>query len=88
MKKIVLLMAVWGVLKSEAQEYKALHAKAIVVDTHNDVLTTATLEGLDVGKDLRGRTHSDLARLKAGGVDVQVFSICSKPRPLLSVIWC
>jgi membrane dipeptidase len=57
------------------QAYVKLHEKAIVVDTHNDVLTTATLEGMDFETDLTGKTHSDLARWKKGGVDVQVFSI-------------
>src|ERR1700744_4634836 len=59
-----------------AQDYRAVHAKAIVVDTHNDVLSSATIGmGLDFEKDLTGKTHSDLARFKKGGVDVQVFSI-------------
>jgi membrane dipeptidase len=52
-----------------------VHAKAIVVDTHNDILSTSIQQGLDFGKDLTGKTHSDLARWKKGGVDVQVFSI-------------
>ena len=58
-----------------AQSTQKLHDKAIVVDTHNDVLSTATLKGLDIGTDLSGKTHSDLIRFKKGGVDVQVFSI-------------
>ena len=58
-----------------AQEYLKLHEKAIVVDTHNDVLSTATMEGMDIETDLTGKTHSDLARFKKGGVDVQVFSV-------------
>jgi membrane dipeptidase len=63
-------------LGAGAQDYKAVHAKAIVVDTHNDVLSSASIGmGLDVGTDLAGKTHSDLARFKKGGVDVQVFSI-------------
>jgi membrane dipeptidase len=50
--------------------------KAILVDTHNDVLSSASIGlGLDIGADLKGKTHSDLARFKKGGVDVQVFSI-------------
>src|SRR5271170_2651546 len=57
------------------QSYQVLHEKAIVVDTHNDVLSTATMNGMDIGTDLTGKTHSDLARFKKGGVDVQVFSI-------------
>jgi len=46
-----------------------------VVDTHNDVLSSATMRGLNIAGDLSGKTHSDIARLKKGGVDVQVFSI-------------
>src|SRR3954454_8973306 len=58
-----------------AQAYKKLHEKAIVVDTHNDVLSEAVMKGLHIEDDLTGRTQSDLARFKKGGVDVQVFSI-------------
>jgi membrane dipeptidase len=58
-----------------AQAYKKLHEKAVLVDTHNDVLSSATMRGLDISQDLRGKTHSDLARFKEGGVDVQIFSI-------------
>jgi membrane dipeptidase len=61
--------------RTVAQSYLKLHEEAIVVDTHNDVLSTATLNGMDIGTDLTGKTHSDLARFKKGGVDVQVFSI-------------
>jgi membrane dipeptidase len=60
---------------SLGQPYLKLHEKAIVVDTHNDVLSTATLEGLNIETDLTGKTHSDLDRFRKGGVDVQVFSI-------------
>jgi len=62
-------------VRTAAQSYLKLHEEAIVVDTHNDVLSTATLNGMDIGTDLTGKTHSDLARFKKGGVDVQVFSI-------------
>jgi membrane dipeptidase len=58
-----------------SQPYKKLHQQAIVVDTHNDVLTTVTLKGQNVEADLRGKAHSDIARWKEGGVDVQIFSI-------------
>ncbi|MBF9251963.1 dipeptidase [Pontibacter sp. 172403-2] len=60
-----------------AQDYKKLHQEAIVVDTHNDVLINV-MEGLDIADDLTGKTHSDLARFKEGGVDVQVFSVWSE----------
>src|ERR1700761_4673678 len=68
-------MLVGSSFVAEGQSYQKLHERAIVVDTHNDVLSTATLEGMDIETDLTGKTHSDLARFKKGGVDVQVFSI-------------
>jgi membrane dipeptidase len=58
-----------------AQSYKQIHADAIVVDTHNDILSQTTDFGYILDKDLRGKTQTDLARLKEGGVDVQLFSV-------------
>jgi len=58
-----------------AQSYKTIHEKAIVADTHNDVLSTITMNGLNIENDLTGLSHSDLARFKKGGVDIQMFSI-------------
>jgi membrane dipeptidase len=58
-----------------AQTYQQIHQDAILVDTHNDVLSTVTLKGLNIDNDLTGKSHSDIARFKKGGVDVQVFSI-------------
>ena len=58
-----------------AQSYQKVHEQAIVVDTHNDVLSTVTLNGMNIETDLTGKSHSDLARFKKGGVDVQIFSI-------------
>lgn len=55
--------------------YQQLHQQAIVADTHNDVLSSATMKGLDITTDLTGKTYSDIARFKKGGVDIQVFSI-------------
>jgi membrane dipeptidase len=55
--------------------YKQVHRNAFLVDTHNDLLSSVTLEGLNIEEDLRGKSHSDLKRLKKGGVDLQVFSI-------------
>ena len=51
-----------------------LHRKAILVDTHNDVLSSLTLEGKNIVNRLT-EGHSDLYRFKEGGVDVQFFSI-------------
>ena len=72
----IALSAVAGLAFAQAPEYKKIHEKAILVDTHNDVLISI-LEGMDISKDLRGKTHSDLARFKEGGVDVQFFSVWS-----------
>jgi len=58
-----------------SQSYERLHREAIVADTHNDVLSSASMKGLTLDTDLSGKTHSDIARLRKGGVDVQVFSI-------------
>jgi membrane dipeptidase len=74
-KTIVLTILFAYSLTASAQPWRKLHRKAIVVDTHNDVLSTASIKGLNVAGDLIGQTHSDLARFAKGGVDVQVFSI-------------
>jgi membrane dipeptidase len=58
-----------------AQQYQKIHEKAILVDTHNDIMSLVAEKGYDIGTDLTGKTMSDLARFKKGGVDVQVFSI-------------
>jgi membrane dipeptidase len=57
------------------QLYKKIHSDAIVTDTHNDVLSTVTMNGMSIETDLTGKSHSDIARFKKGGIDVQVFSI-------------
>ncbi|MBU9935465.1 MAG: dipeptidase, partial [Ferruginibacter sp.] len=62
-------------LIASAQAYKKLHFKSIVVDTHNDLLSTAIEKNLQMDSDLSGKTHSDLDRFQKGGVDVQLFSV-------------
>jgi membrane dipeptidase len=62
-------------LHANAQKYIKLHNKAIVVDAHNDVLSSITLEGLDFTQNLKGKAHSDLQRWQQGAVDAQIFSI-------------
>lgn len=63
----------WGY----GQQARKLHFKSILVDTHNDILTTAIDDKLSFDQDLKGKTHSDLDRFAAGGVDVQIFSVWS-----------
>lgn len=69
----LLSMIVW--VYGNAQSYKKIHRKAIVVDTHNDFLMKAVELHLVMDASLAGKTHSDLARLKKGGLDVQLFSV-------------
>jgi membrane dipeptidase len=60
-----------------AQSYQKIHRKAIVVDTHNDILTQVMERGVALDTDLTGITYSDLYRWKKGGLDVQFFSVWS-----------
>ena len=60
---------------SFAQSWKKLHFNSILVDTHNDIPSTAIEKKLSFDMDLKNKTHSDLKRMKEGGVDVQLFSI-------------
>ena len=70
----ILLFQFFGMQVTFAQ-YQKLHNKAIVIDTHNDIIETCFNKGYSFDQDLRGKTQSDLQRFKQGGVDVQVFSI-------------
>lgn len=72
----LLLLSVTFQLQSlVAQDYKTIHKNAIVIDTHNDFISTGIEKGKSFDQDLKGITHSDLKRMKQGGIDVQVFSI-------------
>jgi membrane dipeptidase len=60
---------------AQSQDYKEVHQKNILIDTHNDILTTALDDGISFDQNLKGRTHSDLKRMKQAGMDVQIFSV-------------
>ena len=78
MKKICSLLVISflnGTIALYAQGYKSLHKKAIVVDTHNDFISTGIEKKVSFDQDLKGITHSDLNRMKEGGIDIQIFSI-------------
>ncbi len=77
MKKIFLaaLVIAAAQMTAVAQPFKKIHRKAIVIDTHNDFISTGLEKGKSFDQDLKGITHSDLGRMKTGGIDVQVFSI-------------
>ncbi|MBC7507419.1 MAG: membrane dipeptidase [Ferruginibacter sp.] len=58
-----------------AQPYRQLHFKAVLVDAHNDIPSFTIEKHLQFDTDLKGKTYTDLKRMKQGGVDVQLFSI-------------
>jgi membrane dipeptidase len=58
-----------------SQQYKKLHFKSVLVDTHNDIPSSAIEKNVAFDTDLKGKTHSDLSRMLEGGVDAQMFSI-------------
>jgi len=58
-----------------SQRAKKIHFKSILIDTHNDIPETAITKKVSFDQDLLHKTHSDLRRMKEGGVDAQFFSI-------------
>ena len=58
-----------------AQKYKKIHTAAFLVDTHNDIPSSAIEKNVAFDANLKGKTHSDLNRMFQGGVDAQMFSI-------------
>src|SRR5215203_6415316 len=53
----------------------ALQKRAIVVDGHNDIPTFMADEDYDIGVPSAGKYHTDIARLKQGGMTGEFFSI-------------
>ncbi|HEX8501982.1 MAG TPA: dipeptidase [Pyrinomonadaceae bacterium] len=53
----------------------ALHRKAVVVDGHNDIPTIMADEDYDIGVPSPGKYHTDIPRLKQGGMTGEFFSI-------------
>jgi membrane dipeptidase len=52
-----------------------LHRSAIVVDTHNDITTMMMDDQYDLGTSSVGKYHTDLARMKEGGLTAEFFSV-------------
>ena len=75
MLRYILLVCSFQVAIASAQSFKKIHDKAIVIDTHNDILSSVSMKGMKIDSNLRGTSHSDLQRFCEGGVDIQVFSI-------------
>lgn len=75
MRIVLCLISLFVWMQPNAQSYKKIHRNAILVDTHNDFLMKAVDTHMVMDADLTGKTHSDLARWKKGGLDVQLFSV-------------
>jgi membrane dipeptidase len=52
-----------------------IHHKAIVVDTHNDILSMMADDNYDLGVSSVGKYHTDIPRMKQGGVTAEFFSV-------------
>jgi membrane dipeptidase len=80
MRNFFWLAFIFFSLSASGQSTKKLHYKAVLVDTHNDVLSSSVLEGKDISHRLT-TGQSDLDRWKEGGVDVQFFSVWTDKTP-------
>ncbi|HEY0083985.1 MAG TPA: membrane dipeptidase, partial [Pyrinomonadaceae bacterium] len=57
------------------QKTLKLQRSAIVVDSHNDILTFMFDENYDLGQSSVGKYHTDIARMKQGGLSAEFFSV-------------
>jgi membrane dipeptidase len=57
------------------REALRIQRKAIIVDGHNDITSPMVDEGYDLGTPSAGKYHTDIARMKQGGMTAQFFSI-------------
>ncbi|TWI97681.1 membrane dipeptidase [Mucilaginibacter frigoritolerans] len=81
MKKLLLPILLLSLTRAIAQTPEEIHQRAILVDTHNDVLSNEIIQGFDIGKlQPKDVSNLDLARAKQGGLDAQVFSIWCGPQ--------
>ncbi len=79
MKKCFLVLALFSSIAGATQSYQKIHRKAVLIDTHNDVLSESVLDGKDISNRLQ-EGHSDLVRFQEGGVDIQFFSVYTGPK--------
>jgi membrane dipeptidase len=74
MKKLLLILVLFAGINADAQDAMKIHQRAILVDTHNDIISNELITHLDPGV-LQTSGNFDLVRAKQGGLDAQVFSI-------------
>ena len=71
---LAVLLAACGESQSITDEQvMRVHSSALLIDSHNDV-TSETVKGFDMGSASK-KTHTDIARLKAGGVGAVFFAV-------------
>lgn len=73
-KKLILPLFLLFIVNASAQNAMQIHQKAILIDTHNDILSNILITKQDIGK-LQNTGNFDLVRAKQGGLDGQIFSI-------------
>ena len=57
------------------REALKIHRKSTVVDTHNDITSMMVDDGYDIGTSSVGKYHTDIARMKEGGLTAEFFSV-------------
>ena len=71
----LLILSLFHFAFAQSASVKKLHRQATVIDTHNDFISTGIEKNKSFDMQLKGITHSDLNRMKTGGIDIQIFSI-------------
>jgi membrane dipeptidase len=61
------------------QRALAIHRRAIVVDTHNDITTPMTNDDFDLGGTPPTPYRTNIERIKKGGLTAEFFSLYIKP---------
>src|SRR5713226_7775991 len=61
------------------QRALAIHRRAIVVDTHNDITTPMTNDDFDLGGTPPFPYRTNIERMKKGGQTAEFFSLYIKP---------
>src|SRR5438132_6932930 len=61
------------------QRALAIHRRAIVIDTHNDVTTTMTNDDFDLSGTPPTPYRTSIERMKQGGLNAEFFSLYIKP---------
>src|SRR5215813_7363667 len=61
------------------QRALAIHRRAIVVDTHNDITTPMTNDDFDLSGNPPEPYRTSIARMKKGGLTAEFFSLYIKP---------